>query len=331
MMKGFGLICVLLLSACSTLRKPYLYEARKPSNTFYVFGTVHIGVPIQDLPLSVMNRFDDSQTFDMEVNLHNYETEQAFEKEVATRKKESMALLKSLHQKNPHQAKSLGKILVLDYQRSKEALPEAPKKLSQRLTPTAWQYVHEYFKDADVSVLEQVSPDTISYILTEAHPPMVKASKSFFTRMDPKYSMDLNLLSRARDQRKSVYQLDDTEVLSPECSDLSESEKIIGVFKNRDANAILERYKNLERLYRSGDENGMIAFQAHEMSPALDVCLLDERNQKWVPRIIADSEGAAMRGQPPMFVAVGVAHLFGNGGLLALLKKEGYSIQRVEP
>lgn len=285
---------------------------------------------MQDLPSSVMNRFDDSQTFNLELNLHNYETEQAMDKEIATRKTESMALLKSLHQKNPTQAQALGKILKLDYLKFAEALPEPSKKLSQRLTPISWRYVQQYFKDADPAVLERVSPETLTDILTEAHPLMVTANRNWFTRMDPKFSMDLNLLDRARSQKKHIYQLDDAEVLSQECADISESDKIAGVFKKRNVKALVARYEQLEKSYRSGNEQRVLEFQSRELTPALDVCLLDDRNKKWIPRLVADSESAAMRGQPPMFVAVGVAHLFGTNGLLELLKKEGYSIQRIE-
>lgn len=50
---------------------------------------------------------------------------------------------------------------------------------------------------------------------------------------------------------------------------------------------------------------------------------IDDRNIKWVPRMIE------MMDQKAMFFAVGAGHLWGENGVIGLLKKEGYTVTPV--
>jgi uncharacterized protein len=50
--------------------------------------------------------------------------------------------------------------------------------------------------------------------------------------------------------------------------------------------------------------------------------LLDERNRRWLPQI---ERYLANRGA---FIAVGLGHLLGDGGLLAALERAGYLVER---
>lgn len=294
----------------------------------YLFGTIHLGVPIQDVPSFVMDKFDQSERFDMEIDSDNYDTERRFNKEAELKYAEVSAILNSLHKNNPEAASRLGKILKLDYLKNQKDLPVPQKKLSQRLTPLAWSYTRAYFKQMDLETLEKISPGTVVSFIAAVQPTYIEAPAAWFTRMDPKYSMDLNFQGRARKQGKHIYQLDDVDVLSSSCGDLLASMAIVGSFEKEDAAKFIKNFENMEKAYRGGSEEEVqkFSFKGH---PELDVCMLDERNKKWIPRLISDSEGAAMRGQPPLFVAVGTAHLFGPNGLLELLKKEGYSVERV--
>lgn len=296
----------------------------------YIFGTIHIGVPIQDVPSVVMDKFDQSERFDMEVDSKNYDTEKSYNKEAERIVTEYYAILNSLHKANPEAANRLAeRVEMKNYLQANKPLPVPQKKLSQRLTAKAWGYTRAYFKQMDLETLERVSPETIVSFISDVQVVTIEAPPAWFTRMDPKFSMDLNFQSRAREQGKQIYQLDDAEVLSETCSDLVSSAQIVGHFDSKSAQDLVKEFEVLEKAYRSGDESevAMISFRD---DPGLEKCLLHDRNQKWIPRLIADSEGAAMRGQPPLFVAFGTAHLFGPYGILELLKKEGYTVQRIE-
>lgn len=77
-------------------------------------------------------------------------------------------------------------------------------------------------------------------------------------------------------------------------------------------------------LYRAQDINAMQSMITAESSGIGDYgdILLNKRNHNWIPVM-----GRLMRDQPTLF-AVGSGHLGGSGGVIALLRKEGY---RVEP
>jgi uncharacterized protein YbaP (TraB family) len=72
--------------------------------------------------------------------------------------------------------------------------------------------------------------------------------------------------------------------------------------------------------YEAGDTKSM---EALLVVPKTQATMLDARNAKWLPKI----EGYVARGGA--FVAVGLGHLLGPGGLPALLEKAGYTVERV--
>ncbi|UKN01494.1 TraB/GumN family protein [Paracrocinitomix mangrovi] len=59
--------------------------------------------------------------------------------------------------------------------------------------------------------------------------------------------------------------------------------------------------------------------QSPEFMDYSDVFLYD-RNKAWIPKIKKEMESKRI------FIAVGAAHLFGDGGVIDLLKKEGYKV-----
>lgn len=294
----------------------------------FLFGTIHLGVPINDVPMVVMDKFYQSDRFDMEIDAKNYDTERHFTKNLERTYTESKAILNSLHKNNPEAAERLGKYLKLDYLKNPQPLEAPEKKLSQRLTPKAWAYTRAYFKQMDLETLEKISPDTVAKFITTFQKSTIEAPTAWFRRMDPKNSMDLAFHSLAFKHGKQVYQLDDAEVLAPACADIVASTQIEGSFDKVDAGEVVQGFAKLEQAYRSGNEEEVLK-ETSKGGKDLLLCTLDDRNRKWLPRLIADAEGAAMRGQSPLFVAVGTAHLFGPAGLIELLKKEGYSVERV--
>ena len=48
-----ALLLVLLLAACSTLKKPFFYEITKDDSRAYLLGTLHTGVTVDQLPFFV--------------------------------------------------------------------------------------------------------------------------------------------------------------------------------------------------------------------------------------------------------------------------------------
>jgi uncharacterized protein len=81
------------------------------------------------------------------------------------------------------------------------------------------------------------------------------------------------------------------------------------------------------RAWSHGDVPGIARTFDHDLShsPALQQLLLHQRNANW-------SKWIEQRlGQPgTIIVAVGAGHLAGKDSVLAMLKKDGYTVRRVQ-
>jgi hypothetical protein len=51
---------------------------------------------------------------------------------------------------------------------------------------------------------------------------------------------------------------------------------------------------------------------------------LDDRNKKWIPKMME------MMKKDKVFFAVGAGHLCGTNGLIALLQEEGYTLKAIK-
>lgn len=85
-------------------------------------------------------------------------------------------------------------------------------------------------------------------------------------------------------------------------------------------------FRKMMDLYRQKDINGLLAYmnesEGQMYSRHSDV-LLANRNRNWIPKI----EEAANK--MPTFFGVGAAHLAGEDGVIALLRKKGYKVEAI--
>src|SRR5690606_11362181 len=88
-----------------------------------------------------------------------------------------------------------------------------------------------------------------------------------------------------------------------------------------------EAFEALIAGYRAGDleviREYTIDSEDAEEFPEYIAAMFDHRNHAWMPALVEEF------GQGGAFVAVGAGHLVGEEGLLRLLKKEGFTIERV--
>ncbi|HEX5060872.1 MAG TPA: TraB/GumN family protein [Kofleriaceae bacterium] len=76
----------------------------------------------------------------------------------------------------------------------------------------------------------------------------------------------------------------------------------------------------LENAYRAGD---IVVMQALLVVPRTKDVMLTARNKKWFPAL------EKQFGQGGAFVAVGLGHLLGDDGLVAMLQRAGYTVERI--
>ena len=84
--------------------------------------------------------------------------------------------------------------------------------------------------------------------------------------------------------------------------------------------------KKMLAIYRDGDAEGLekLVFEDKVKKPQMFQKLFYERNQKWVPQMIAHIDAGG-----GVFFAVGAGHILGEDGLLDLLEEKGYAFERV--
>ena len=78
--------------------------------------------------------------------------------------------------------------------------------------------------------------------------------------------------------------------------------------------------------WRTGDAAKLSALLSDEYKsfPALYRVLVTDRNKRWVPQI-----EKLLHGSQDYFVIVGALHLVGDGGLLELMRRDGYKPESV--
>lgn len=87
-----------------------------------------------------------------------------------------------------------------------------------------------------------------------------------------------------------------------------------------------ESTRRLHRLWRAGDEAGLVAYIREELDdyPEVYRAINTDRNRAWLPRV---QQYAGEDRQ--VLVVVGALHLIGEDGLPALLKQAGLRVERV--
>lgn len=94
-----------------------------------------------------------------------------------------------------------------------------------------------------------------------------------------------------------------------------------------DTQHLQEEMQQVLAAWRHGDTQRLSALLASEYSdfPALYRPLVTERNEKWLPQI-----EKMLKGDGNVMVVVGALHVVGKGGLLELLRKDGYPAKQLD-
>lgn len=206
--------------------------------------------------------------------------------------------------------------------------PALQAKVAAGLVLPEGRTLKDYFKPADY---EKVA----NYIEDSLHIPMVlfKGMKpiAILTLMSTRAidcanteSYEMNIMQSAQKEQKEILGLETAEeqiaaldqmnadtvadylletINNKGSEDAEELQKMVAAYKRQD----------LPALYK-------IIIQSKEFSSDLDGLLYD-RNKKWIPVM-----AGIMKQQPTLF-AVGAGHLWGDKGVIALLRRQGYTVK----
>lgn len=137
---------------------------------------------------------------------------------------------------------------------------------------------------------------------------------------------DIELLLLAKQNKLKTYSLEgiDREAESLKSFPLDEQKQALNFSVNNFQDQINE-YKELEAAFIANDLDKVFNLQHHptEDNPDFIRLFYTDRNQEWLPKL------EKMMKDKPSFITVGVAHLKGEGGLIALLQSKGYTLTPV--
>lgn len=145
-------------------------------------------------------------------------------------------------------------------------------------------------------------------------------------------SMDTELMKKVEARGWDVGQLDDERIMLNQLFDYQpekpqsieeQADSLMAFLKDYEGRRqrIVEEYEQTCHYWRTGDYEGFASSHIQEVNQAPR--LHRERNEKWLPRMLA-----AMREKPTMFV-FGSAHLIGEHGIIQKLLDAGYKVEQV--
>lgn len=194
---------------------------------------------------------------------------------------------------------------------------EDGKTLEDYFSPEDYKLVAQYFQDSmgmNIAMFTTMKPIVLQTLLT-TNAPSCDSMISYevtLTKAAEKHGIEVSGLETPAEQIKLLEKIpadsivkDLVAVASGKSDDLSEFEAMIAAYVNQDLPAL---YELIEKSKEEGDD--MDAF-------------LDERNEKWVDRM------AERMDQRSIFFAVGAGHLWGEKGLIELLRNQGYTVKPV--
>lgn len=200
------------------------------------------------------------------------------------------------------------------------------EELKNLLSPEDYQLVKTYFME------ESKSPEAkMTFGLAQTWQPMllmsllypemidgpVKMYEMELTKMAKAEEMEFGGLETVKDQMAVFHTIpykQQAETLVESVKDLQSGEgKMLA-----DLNKMIERYKEQ-------DVDGLLEAMGEELEEMDNQeAMLDGRNEKWIPKIIATSK------KTPTFYAVGAGHLGGEKGVIRLLRAAGYKVTPVK-
>ena len=264
---------------------PLLWRAEKDGRVAYLFGTIHSGVSLADLPWALRSIIGASSVVLTETDPDGTSYGEALEATI---------------------------------------LPEG-RSLEDMLSPASWR------KLVRLSGSKGIPEENLRWFT-----PLMAVLALLSPEDEPDSpSLDDEIREYGRQRGLPMGYLDDSigvlagDVLNADFLELSledySEDGIVAEFERDFA----QEPGRLEGCYLSSDIPCLIDFVRPLLTPSQNRSAYEaafgRRNRSWVPVILdalGDSDG-------PVFAAFGAAHLFGSEGVPALLRKQGFSVERV--
>jgi hypothetical protein len=282
---------------------PFIWKVEKDGKASYLFGTIHVGIPIGKLPWNVLMKLKSVKTVVAEAD---------------------PALVSGSDQGEDSPIQKL-----LRQKQSDLLLPEG-KNLSDLISKESFDI---FLKDTRLpeEFAENLSPYGAKFFYDFM-------SLAISLNVVPEGNLDSDIIKIARDRGQQVEFLEGSEEVDRFMADaLGFDEKLAKSYKPKDVeNFLLNEAKASRQQVLRGLFSMIIAYKTGSISnierqaeryldqvPNLRGKLIDERNKAWMKNL------SPVLANGNAFVAVGVMHFPGESGIVSLLKKDGYKVERL--
>lgn len=193
------------------------------------------------------------------------------------------------------------------------------KKLKDLLSEEAYKRVEQFFKDSLKSSLDFFQGMKPMMLTSLVYPKLMPC--------ETVTSVEDQLVKLAKENKKEVRGLETLAFQSSVFDSIPYKEQADELLKTIDSLAKSKLlFDSMVRAYTNQDMTAIEHILTNDdfgMDGNQDL-LLDNRNRNWVSQL------KTIMHKEPVFIAVGAGHLPGKGGVIALLRKEGYTVRPVE-
>ncbi len=196
---------------------------------------------------------------------------------------------------------------------------DSNKTLESLYTPSEYKKVQQYFSDSLHTSMMMFQKTKPYFLVAFLYPRMMQCASPS--------GVEEELLKIAKEDKKEIQGLETIQFQASVFDSIPYSIQAKELLKNIDSFDVYKKeFQDVLNLYKAQkldslqDAAGGDDFGGEQYN----VLLLKNRNIKWVKEL-----DDIMR-RESVFVAVGAGHLGGKDGLIALLKKQGYTVEPLE-
>lgn len=211
----------------------------------------------------------------------------------------------------------------VDYPDGKNIFDVIDEESAAILVEKYKEYMHINLSDTTWKSLWKITPFEFQNHFTSR----------FLVQYRNKGIMDMDLMKRVQERGWNVGQLDDEKMKLNELADSQEklpqtieeqADSLMAFLKDYEGRKqqMVKDFETTYNYWRTGDYEGFVSHHIQNVNrfPRL----YRDRNEKWLPRMIA-----AMREKPTMIV-FGSGHLIGEHGIIQMLRATGYEVEQVK-
>ena len=211
----------------------------------------------------------------------------------------------------------------VDYPDGKNIFDVIDEESAAILVEKYKEYMHINLSDTTWKSLWKITPFEFQNHFTSR----------FLVQYRNKGIMDMELMKRVQERGWNVGQLDDEKMKLNELADSQEklpqtieeqADSLMAFLKDYEGRKqqMVKDFETTYNYWRTGDYEGFFSHNVQKVTAYPG--LYRDRNEKWLPRMIA-----AMREKPTMIV-FGSGHLIGEHGIIQMLRATGYEVEQVK-